>query len=110
MWAMTDSRTSPRMRLVIVAAPAEAAERASVCAGGTGSGAKLAPYGFVDGLAVSVLARQLRHDRLHHLAHVLRRRRAGLGDRRSHGRIDFLRGRSRREVSLEDGQVAAFLG
>src|SRR5262245_16212979 len=70
--ASTCSRTTPRIRLVIVAAPADAAERASeddVVV----SGAKRAPDGFVDGFPVGVLAGEFRHDGLHHLAHVFRR-------------------------------------
>ena len=65
--ATTCSRTTPRMRLVIVAMPAEAADRASVDED-VGSDAKRAADGFVDGLPVGILAGELRHDGLHHLA------------------------------------------
>src|SRR5688572_10372618 len=88
--ARTCSRTRPRIRLVMVAAPAEAAERASVrgalpavvprpCSGRLcgsrgveGSAAKFTAHRVVDRAAVYVLSRQLRHDGFHHLAHILR--------------------------------------
>ena len=70
-WASTDSRARPSRRLVIVATPAEAAERAST-EEEVGSGAKRAADGFVDGFAVGVLTGELRHDGFHHLAHVFR--------------------------------------
>src|SRR3954467_1274342 len=88
--ASTCSRTTPRTRLVMVAAPADAAERARLAATGR-SGSKLAADRFVDRLAVGVLSRELRHHRLHHLAHVLRRGRAGLGDCGGDGGLDYLR-------------------
>src|SRR6266545_15850 len=89
--ASTCSRTTPRMRLAIVAAPADAAERASVEEEeGEELGSKLAAHGFVDGAAVGVLAGKLRHDGLHDLAHVLRRARAGFSHRRRDRRLDFL--------------------
>ena len=89
--ASTWSRTSPKMRLVIVATPADAAERASAyCGGGGGElGAKLAADRLTHGTAIRILASQARHHRFHHLAHVLRRACAGLGDCLEHGGLDF---------------------
>src|SRR3954453_23408888 len=77
--ASTCSRTRPSNRLVIVAAPADAAERAIEDEGGLGA-AKFAAHGFVHRLAVGVHAGQLRHHRLHHFTHVFRRGGARLGD------------------------------
>src|SRR3954467_4051401 len=91
--ASTCSRTTPRTRLAIVAAPADAAERASFEEEeGEGLGAKLAAHGVVDGAAVGVLAGKLRHDGLHHLAHVFGRARTGFGNRRRDRGVDLLRG------------------
>src|SRR5882672_3488308 len=90
MDASTWSRTSPRMRLAIVAAPADAAERASAYCGGGELGAKLAADRLAHCAAIRVLARQAWHHRLHHLAHVLRRTCPRLRDRRDHGSIDLL--------------------
>src|SRR4051812_14613639 len=104
--ARSCSRTRPRMRLVMVATPADAAARASVPAAardGTaagsvvgvalpgamrgnagrpaGSGTKLAPHGVVHRAPVGMLAGKLRHNRFHHLAHVLHGCGASFGDR-----------------------------
>src|SRR5215510_11584909 len=87
--AMTSSRATPRMRLVMVAAAADAADRASL-EDEPDSGAKLAADNLVDGLPVGILPGQHRHDRFHHLAHVLLRARAGGGDRRAHRGLDLL--------------------
>src|SRR5882672_175340 len=65
------SRATPRMRLVIVAPPTEAAERASVCRRAEELGSKLAAHRLVDRPAIRVLAGESRHHRLHHLAHFL---------------------------------------
>ena len=107
--ASTWSRTRPSTRLVIVAAPAEAAERASVfcCEGGLGS--KLAADRFVDRAAVRVLAGEARHHRFHHLAHVLDGGRAGLGDRVRNRRVDVGGGGGGRQICLEDRDLAGFL-
>src|SRR4051812_36730368 len=79
------SRTRPRMRLVMVAAPADAAERASGGASGeVGSGAKPAPHGFVHRAPVGMLAGEPGHHCFHHLPHVLHRGRSGLGNRGGH--------------------------
>src|SRR5262249_23705910 len=99
--ASTWSRTRPRMRLVIVAAPADAAERGSRLWWEGELGSKLAADRIVDRAAIRVLAGQTRHHRFHDLAHVLDRGRAGLGDRFDNGGLD-IRCRSRgREVLLE---------
>src|SRR4030095_4033841 len=89
--ASTWSRTRPRMRLVIVAAPADAAERASrfCCEGELGS--KLAADRFVDRAAIRILAGQTRHHRFHDLAHIFDRGRTGLGDRVDTGPLCVLR-------------------
>src|SRR5512138_244329 len=98
--ASTWSRTRPRMRLVIVAAPADAAERASRLCWEGELGSKLAADRFVDRAAVRILAGQTRHHRLHDLAHVFDRRRTGLGDGVGDGGLD-VRCRSRgRKVLL----------
>src|SRR5207253_11167608 len=60
---------------------------------------------FVDALAVHVLARQLGHSRLHHLADVFcaessRIGRGGLGNRRGHRRINLLLARRRGHVTF----------
>src|SRR5262245_31939843 len=107
--AMTSSRTTPRMRLVMVAAAADAAERASL-EDEPDSGAKLAADNLVDGLPVGILPGQHRHDRLHHLAHVLRRCRAGFRDGRAYRRLDLLCARRWRQVLLEHRDFAGFLG
>src|SRR5258706_3068451 len=87
--ASTWSRTSPRIRLVIVAAPADAAERASAYCGGGELGAKLAADRLAHCAAIRILAGEARHHRLHHLAHLLRGACARLGDRRDYGCIDL---------------------
>src|SRR5688572_30635088 len=92
----------------MVAAPADAADRATL-AGGAGSGAKRSAHRLVDGASVRGFARELRHHGLHHLAHVLRRRGAGFGDRGGHGGRDLFRRGTRRQVLLEDLQLAGFL-
>src|SRR5687768_2423399 len=108
--ASTCSRTTPRIRLVIVAAPADAADRASVEVEEDGGlGAKLAADRFVDRLAVGVLARQLRHHRLHDFSHVLGGCGAGFGNCRRNGRLDVLGARRRRQVFLEDTNLRGFL-
>src|SRR4051812_39366147 len=109
--ARSCSRTNPRMRLVMVATPADAAARASVPAaydgraarsivgvtvpGGTrgnegradGSGTKLAPHSVVHRAPVGMLAGKLRHHRFHHLAHVLDRCGTRFGDRGGHSGV-----------------------
>src|SRR5262245_31426629 len=107
--AMTSSRTTPRMRLVMVAAAADAAERASL-EDEPGSGAKLAADNLVDGLPVGILPGQHRHDRLHHLAHVLRRCRAGFRDGCAHCGLDLFGARRWRQVLPEHLDFSGFLG
>src|SRR5688572_18503033 len=110
--ASTCSRTTPRMRLVIVAAPADAADRAMVDVVGGEGGlgcAKLAADGVVDRPAVRVLAGEFRHHGLHHLAHVLGRGRAAFGNGGGHGGVYLLRRRGRRQIALENGDLAGLL-
>src|SRR5882672_12149994 len=103
------SRTSPRMRLVIVAAPADAAERASAGCGGGLLGSKLAADRVAHRAAIRVLAREARHHRLHHLAHVLRRGGARLGDRRGDRGVDLLDRGGGRKIVLEDADFSRLL-
>src|SRR4051812_6260340 len=107
--ARTWSRASPRMRLAMVAAPADTAERASVDVREEELGAKLAADRFVHGAAVRVLARKARHHGLHPLAHVLLRRRACFGDRRGDRRVNVVGGGGGRQVRLEDADLRRFL-
>src|SRR4029079_2168501 len=59
--ASTWSRTRPRMRLVIVAAAGEPAERAIRLRWEGELGSKLAADRFIDGAAIRILAGQTRH-------------------------------------------------
>src|SRR5262245_30296858 len=87
--ARTCSRTTPRIRLAIVATPADAAERASVPdEEGDELGAKLSADRLVDRAAVRVLAGKLRHDRLHDLPDILWRRRACFRNRGNDGSVN----------------------
>ena len=97
------------MRLVIVAAPADAAERASRLCWEGELGSKLAADRFVDRAAVRILAGQTRHHRLHDLAHVFDRGRAGLGDGFDDSGLDVRCGRRGRELLLEDRDFGRFL-
>src|SRR5258705_5841918 len=97
------------MRLVMVAAPAEAAERARrwCCEGELGP--KLAADRFVDGAAVRILAREARHYGFHHLAHVFDGGGAGLGNSVGNRGIDVRRRSRRREVFFESRDLRRFL-
>src|SRR5262245_51706140 len=86
--ASTWSRTRPRMRLVMVAAPADAAARASRLCWEGELGSKLAADRFVDRAAIRVLTGQTRHHRFHDLAHIFDGGRAGLGDGFDNGGLD----------------------
>src|SRR5262245_55065480 len=128
--ASTVSRTRPRTRLVRVAMPASAAERAigsRIAAGDglTASGglecvddsetdmrlgaAERLSYELVDGLAVHSLAGEAGHHRLHDPAHVLRRRRTGLRDRVGDRALDRSGVDGGWKVRFEHGDFGGFL-
>ena len=64
---------------------------------------------FADRLAVDLCAGQLRHHALHHLAHVLRRRRARLGDDLRDDALQILGTEGRREIGLDDREFRRLL-